>query len=274
VDAGAVNRSVNVYYVDTNGNPIGTPSSTTYTVTIGNTFTLIAAMHVPTIPDYEYKQWKIGASGTPQTGTNFPNPTLTSAQVIAGTDIYLIYEKSTVEVDVTVSKTITGRYADMNGSYVFMASFTDANDNPLVNGTPFTLVSGTIAAPGTGTPVTQYLTGGSLSFTLKHGQTMTIKGVLSPDKIQVAETVTDTNYIASFTDTANPGVTTTAASTGFKTVGEAARNFDFKNTRTEVIPVGIEDNAWTTAVLSLIGVAILMSGLSAVAMMKKRVGMR
>ena len=96
VNANAVNREVNVYYVDTKGNPIlaGGTSSKTYNVTVGNTFTLTSSpSDVPTIPGYQYKEWKKGASGTPQGG----NPNLTSAEVIKGTDIYLVYESTKPE---------------------------------------------------------------------------------------------------------------------------------------------------------------------------------
>jgi len=93
VNAGAVNREVKVHYVDTAGNPIppGGPTSKTYNVTIGNTFTLTSS-DVPTIPGYTYKEWKKGASGTPTTAP-FPNPTLSAKEVIDGTDIYLVYQQ-------------------------------------------------------------------------------------------------------------------------------------------------------------------------------------
>jgi hypothetical protein len=105
VRAGAVDRAVNVFYVDTEGNPIGTPDNKTYTVKITNGFTLNESStdDVPKIPGYEYKEWKKGSSGTPASTT----PALSSAEVISGTDIYLIYEQKVVVV--------TEKYVDLNG---------------------------------------------------------------------------------------------------------------------------------------------------------------
>jgi len=108
----AADVPVNVYYVDTDDNPIGDPNFRTYNVITGNTFTMDDSK-VPPIMGYEYLEWKIGLSGTP-TSNAFPDPTLTKEQVIAGTDIYLIYNAVSTGVPVNVY-------------------YVDADDNPIGN---------------------------------------------------------------------------------------------------------------------------------------------
>ncbi|MCL2670926.1 MAG: hypothetical protein FWF10_02690 [Clostridiales bacterium] len=95
VNANAIDRNVNVYYMDTLGNPIGpTPNPATYTVTIGSAFSL-TSQQIPGITEYSYVHWKKGVSGAQQSIANLPS--LTKEEVTAGTDIYLVYEHDTVE---------------------------------------------------------------------------------------------------------------------------------------------------------------------------------
>ncbi|MDR0205804.1 MAG: hypothetical protein LBI45_00865 [Bacteroidales bacterium] len=121
VNANAVARNVNVYYVDSSDAPIGAPNSTTYTVTVGEPFTMIYS-NVPTIANYEYVAWKKGISGTPQSSP-FPNPTLLSSEVIAGKDIYLIYNMkepeeddiNIIEVEICAGNRVTFTATPING---------------------------------------------------------------------------------------------------------------------------------------------------------------
>ena len=89
VDAGAVEREVTVHYIDTAGNPIGSPTSRTYDVAIGSAFSLPTGQ-IPNIGGYQYIEWRKSLSGPPEDFSK--NPNLTAAEVMAGTDLYLVYE--------------------------------------------------------------------------------------------------------------------------------------------------------------------------------------
>ena len=82
-------HTVTVHYIDkANGNPIGSPTTKTYSVTIGNTFTL-PNLDIQNIAGYNYKEWKIGSAGA--VNTTLP---VTVPNVASDTDVYLLYDKA------------------------------------------------------------------------------------------------------------------------------------------------------------------------------------
>ena len=99
VNGDAVWRKINLHYVDTDGKTIA--KSEIEPVFVGNTLTLENA-HKKPINGYAYKEYKKGSLTNPSEGSGFKNPTLNKAEVIANTDIYLIYEKTASDVTVTV----------------------------------------------------------------------------------------------------------------------------------------------------------------------------
>jgi len=166
VDAGAVNREVKVYYVGTDGKSIpGAPVSKTYTVLVGNTFTLTNS-DVLSFQGYNYIGWERGGWGSPS-NSPLPSPTLTAAQVIAGTPIYLVYQPHF---------TITYKSNDIvNGTWSHSAGFGSGTQSVTVKaladtgftpqpGTRFTgwntqpNGSGTAYAPGASMPVSGNVT--------------------------------------------------------------------------------------------------------------------
>jgi len=269
VNADAVNREVKVYYVDTSGNPIGNPTFKTYTVIINDTFTLTFS-DIPAISGYKYIEWKKGLSGAPSADP-FPNPTLSGGDVIAGTDIYLIYEQE-LRTDVTITKTVEGNYADRTKTYEFTLTFRDSGNTLLPTNTQFTYTGGVITGSGATAPSdgTLTLTGGIGTIHLKHGQTITVKNVLSTDKIQIAETLQD-GYAPSYKDSADlSGTSVGSNDTGPKTVGTAARAFDFTNTRDPaMVPTGIREDSRAFAALLSLSALLLLSG-TAMTIFKRR----
>ena len=93
-----------VHNVDTNDDPLGAPNFASYSVTVGNAFSLPSS-RVPSIDGYVYTQWKKGLSDAPH-DDGFPS--LTVAEVTSDMEIYLIYKRATVDVTVNMTDKTTG----------------------------------------------------------------------------------------------------------------------------------------------------------------------
>lgn len=143
--------------------------------------------------------------------------------------------------DLTISKTITGPYADMGKSFTFTVYFENSSGTPLASGTQFTFTGGIISGSGASAPEDGTLTldtdGKDSSVTLKHGQTITIEDVPTTSKIRIVEAV-DANYTTSFKDSKDSG-STNGFDTGIRPMTNDDRTFDFTNTRKTVVPGGI-----------------------------------
>jgi hypothetical protein len=267
VNANAVERTVNVYYVNTDGSPIGTPNFKAYPVTVGNSFTLNTS-DIPNILGHEYKEWKKGLSGKPQTG-NFPSPTLLSAEVIAGTDIYLIFEAK--PADVTVSKTVTGLYANKLIPFTFMVQFLDNNNNFLNAGETFAYEGGALPNTGVAPPANDTLTlssNGTATFTLKHGQTITIIDIPSDYQIKFVETP-DSLYDISYKDSGDP-LDPGDKEMDYKIVGAGSRRFDFVNERKYVPPMGIDEGDLFAVKMLLLSLLLISSGTVILMIVRKK----
>jgi len=110
----------------------------------------------------------------------------------------------------TVSKTVTGSTADPTRDFSFKVSFFQnaAGTTPWAPGQPLSYTGGSIitgvSAPANGTLT---LVNGAATFTLKHGQSITIAGIPEGTYIEVAE-VADSQYSTSFTESWSAGSTT------------------------------------------------------------------
>ena len=186
--------------------------------------------------------------------------TTTSSVVITGSrDVYYVYSNF---VDLTISKTITGDYADMTKAFDFTVYFQDSSGVPLASGTQFTC-TGT-AAPSGGTLTLD--SEGKATFTLSHGQTITIAGVSTSGKVRIVET-TDANYTTSFVDSVAPSMIVTAADTGIRNMTSADRTFAFTNDRIAVTPAGISTGG---NALTLLAVLAIMAGLAVMVAYRRR----
>jgi len=263
VRTGVITHDVTVRYVDANG-AISPPS--THSVEHGSTFTLSSA---PSFPSYNYLHWKEGASGSPNTGA------IQLTDVTQNKEIYLVYEKE-IRADVTITKTVAGDYADRTKTYEFTLTFRDSGNTLLPTNTQFTYTGGVIADSGATAPSggTLTLTNGVGTIHLQHGQTVTIKNVLSTDQIQIAETPQG-GYAPSYKDSADlSGTSISSDDTGPKTVGTMARSFDFTNTRVVPPPMGIWEDSRAFAALLSISVLLLLSGAAVTILKRKRVWAR
>jgi hypothetical protein len=273
VRGGAIDREVNIYHVDTEGNLIGpNPNPDTKIVTIGNTFAL-KTEHLHEIPGYTQTGWKISEGGTVTPGRNFPDPTLTAAQVIAGTDLYLIYEKT--DVDVEVSKTITGHFIAQSKDrlFEFTVYFKDANGVKLAQGKKIDYIGGTIPGIDAEAPADNawYLDGdGKATFYLKHGQMITIQEIAADVKIQIVETVRPgDNFTPSYEDD-DEVFHMNEPDTGLRTVGDNGARFAFYNAMDDIVPGGIADDLVGSAALPMAALLLLSVLITTEYVMKKR----
>ena len=169
------------------------------------------------------------------------------------------------EADMTVTKKVTGNFANGEKSFEFTIYFTDRNGNLLAPDTTFIGEGGTIAGLGAAAPGNVTLNGcGSDTFKLKHGQTMTIKNVPSDVMIKIKETA-DKIYHATYTDSLSPSVKN-ENNMEFLISGEYARSFDFTNERIYVVPTGIIEEETQVAEIILPPVFASIIVLSALAL--------
>ena len=177
INGDAVWRDITVYYVDTDGKSIG-PVSKPYPVLAGQTLTLYDPEDIPEIGGYEYKEYTKGAFGNISEGNVFKNPTLTKAEVLADTDIYLIYERTVYDTSLKITKTLRNE-TNPEKEFTFKVILADTPANPLKSGQTFEYEggiidnSGAVALPAGSLPVD----GNIMTFNLKHGQTITIKEI-------------------------------------------------------------------------------------------------
>lgn len=139
---------------------------------------------------------------------------------------------------IAVSKRVEGNFADKNKDFTFKIYFQNSDGTALASGTQLAYV-GSITESGAESPGDGTLTldsEGSAALVLKHGQKITITAAL-PGKVRIIEAA-DSNYRPAILDSGAAGIIN-GADTGVAELGEADRTFDFVNTRTAVISVGI-----------------------------------
>ena len=251
-----VASNVTIYYVDENGNPLDTP--TVQPVNYNSTFSLAS---VPMIPVHTYLHWKIGASGTPNTGT------ITVPNVTSDMSIFLVYSLNTTEV--TIAKEVTGNFANLENLWKFTVLVTNASDIPLPANTSFFYTGGIIPGSGSASPPNGGLildAQGKGVLLLKHGQTITITGLSPFDKIQILEEP-DYNYITTIDD----GVSLiTNTQTQLVPIGESDLTFLFINDREPFVPTGIRLQTRPPNELILLAALMTLLATGAITIPRKR----
>lgn len=139
---------------------------------------------------------------------------------------------------IAVSKRVEGKFADKNKGFIFIIYLQNSDGTALASGTQLSYV-GSIMDSGAENPGDGTLTldsEGSATLVLKHGQKITITSALA-GKVRIIEAA-DSNYRTSILDSGATGIIN-GADTGVAELKETDRTFDFTNTRTAVVPVGI-----------------------------------
>ena len=191
-------------------------------------------------------------------------------QITANRLIYFLYDVYK-EVGVTVTKAVKGSQANKLRDFTFTVSFTDSNGVELPAGKTFSYDGGLILGSGAEAAPNGTLTlkqGGWDTFTLKHGQMITINDIPSDVRIKIIETTSE-GYTMSYTDSARPGGPYNT-DMEFDSVGADARIFEFLNVRDEIVPTDIKSETWALVAFSLLAVTFIIAGLVAAEYQKRK----
>jgi hypothetical protein len=144
------------------------------------------------------------------------------------------------DVNLTVSNTVTGDYADRTKDFTFTVTLWSSSNALFETGKTISFTGGTIGGSGATAPADGTLTVGSngeVTFNLKHGQTVTLAGVSATGYVQIVESARE-NYSATiFTDSADADGNT--YDTGKRLMTGVDRTFSFENARNTVVPTGV-----------------------------------
>jgi len=249
-------------FVDLSGNPvdpIGLPNNTLY-VAGSYTASGIPPSHTVGSNTYEYVGYKLDSYTS---GDAFTSGTPSSVTITGSRDVYYVYSNL---ADLTISKTVTSAYADLTKAFTFTVYFQDSSGTPLAGGTQFTYTGG--ASPSGGTLT---LDGeGKATFTLSHGQMVTIAGVSTSGRVRIVETA-DTNYTTSFKDSLDAG-STSGSDTGVRPMTAANRTFNFTNARNAVVPTGSSTGSSALIWLPVLALLAIMAGSAIKAVYRRREG--
>jgi hypothetical protein len=175
--------------------------------------------------------------------------------------------------DVTITKTVTGSFADMTKSWTFTVYFEDEYGVPLASGTTFNYVGGIISGSGATAPLNGVLTldsQGSATFTLLHGQTITILSLPIGGYIRVVETASagyDAWYFDVLGSLSNP---TKSNDTSYLLTGVNNRTIEFTNERVTIPPSGIFSSSPAVYICLVLMVTFALSGIAFRAYQKRK----
>ena len=222
---------------------------------------------VTPITDYNilgYK-WDTAPNGSgSDISSGTPSRTITKAETI-----YFVYEVKKLTADVTISKMVEGIFGDRTKLFSFTVYFAATGGGPLPAGTTFAYESDVITDSGAVAQPNGALeleTGGWDIFSLKHGQTITIKDIPADIKIQIKEAA-DSNYTAKIKDGGNE--IGQNGDTGAVLVGDEGRIFAFVNERKSPPVVGVVAGTEGAGALLALALAAL-AGITAVMMIRRR----
>ncbi|MDR2196485.1 MAG: hypothetical protein LBO07_00765, partial [Coriobacteriales bacterium] len=135
----------------------------------------------------------------------------------------------------TVSKQVAGTRADTTKAFEFTLWLYDYDGATPLAGTQFSYTGGVVAGSGATAPSGGTFTldaEGKATFSLTHGQSITVTGIPENRRVRVAETVPATSsYAASFKDSAQSAVVVQGADTGVRALSATPRTFAFTNTK-------------------------------------------
>ena len=194
-------------------------------------------------------------------------PITTAFTPSANTTITFVYRNAAVNL--TISKTVTGAYANMTKASTFTVTLLESDGVTPLTGT-FNYTGGILTGSGATVPANGTFTlnsSGAGTFTLQHGQTITIAGIATSGKVRIVET-RDSNYTTSYKDSEDAS-STSSADTGVRTMTAADRTFDFTNARS-VVPGGISTGSGGMVLLALVALFAAGAWLVVTATLRRR----
>ena len=273
-------------------NNVGTPVSWQWVVIANgttNNFT-VTEIHVdangnrlPNIPDNPvmvsvntgYNRPVTGLPGYITIGHKWDNPpssisdvniiksgNATKSPITKAEEVYFIYRVDPGTANVTVSKTVTGIPSNPPKEFTFTVSFKN-DQGAAATGQTFSYTGGTLPNTGASPPANSTITTngyGEATFTLKHGQTITIANVMADYQIKIVESK-DSEYKVTYTDSgdvSDPGDQDMA----FKAVGTANRTIAFVNKRLMPPPTGVDAGNVFAEILLPVSILLIFSATS------------
>jgi len=161
--------------------------------------------------------------------------------------------KEDILTTLSISKTVTGTFSNLNMPFNFTILFKYSDGSPLPFETQFHYTGDIITNSGATAPQNGTLTldsNGSATFTLGHGQLIVIEDIPMSIQVQVIE-LPDMYYTASFIDSENENVVINENDTTLLPMAEN-RVFSFTNARIYIPPTGINLGS-NSVILLLVG---------------------
>ena len=166
-----------------------------------------------------------------------------------------IYDDEPKPIDVTITKTVTGQYSNVNHNFDFTVYFQDKSEKalPIATILEYEKTGDGISTPEIGDLI---LDGeGKATFSLKNGQNLVIKDVLENGYIKVVETKL-LNYETTFKDNEKT-YSESGRDTDYQKI-MVSREFDFVNNRDEIVITGLtSDNLQAFSVVLAISAVLL-----------------
>ena len=190
----------------------------------------------------EFEKWEIGTGPDTEALFDFVNGGTSNplSHTINAHTRMIAHFKEVPTTTLTVSKTVTGTFANMNKEFEFTIYFEDTSGNALPSNTRFNYTGDIVAGSGAKAPADGILildSSGSAAFTLGHGQVIVIEDVSLDNNIRIIET-SDDNYAVSFRDSENGNNVTPGNDTQMRAMTED-RVFGFINDRNVIPNTGI-----------------------------------
>jgi hypothetical protein len=163
------------------------------------------------------------------------------------------------DTPVTISNMSAGDFADRGKAFTYTVTLKNASGAVLTGTCAYE--GGIVADSGAVKPSdgALVLTGGSATFVLTHGQSITLSGLTSGDKVRIAQADEEPLYLTSYTDSLSPGTKVAGLNIGERALTSAARTFAFTNQHHVTVPAGVDDgNTGDFLIFPLFGLLALL----------------
>jgi len=242
-------------YVDSTG----LPDNRIY-VTGSYTASGIPTSHTVGGNTYTYLGYKLDSYTT---GDALTSGTPSAVAITGSRDVYYVYA---IQVDLTVSKKVTGSYGDPNKAFAITITLED-NGTPVTGTYSYTgsAISGVTPPANSSIP---FDASGRGTINLKHGQTITIQGLLQGHTYTVEETdglVTGGLYAAAYSGT---GTVSGSGDRISETLGTTTAAVSITNDRSTVPNGGVSGGGYRMGAVGVL--TVLAAGLVMLLSFRKR----